>query len=340
MSLRFSTAATLSLLASSACSSPAVDLPAETFARPTAEWQTVWFDEFEGDGLDRTKWKPEQSCWGGGNYERQCYTDRAENIQVSDGILRLIAREEEFTGPRLPEGMRGAPGGEQTQSYTSGKVRTRGLADWKYGRISARLKVPAGQGAWVAFWMMPADDAYGSWPLSGEIDIMESVNQETPCEACAGGIERKTSAALHFGGAIPDNTYLYNSTGDGALVGPSEEWRVYTVEWAEGVMQWFVDGDVFLRLDSEDWYTTSPRAEGRPHTPFDQPFYLMLNYAVGGRLPEQFNDGGFDPSIYPSELLVDWVKVEQCDGDETGLACLSETDWTGTPKGPWEVQAR
>ena len=304
-------------------------------------WELVWLDEFEGDGLDRSLWKPEESCWGGGNNERQCYTDRETNIRVEDGVLRLIAEAETFTGPLYPEGMHGAPGGETTQAYTSGKIRTLGLGEWKYGRFSARLKLPAGQGAWPAFWMMPARAVYGDWPLSGELDVMEAVNLETPCEDCVDGVERRTSGAVHFGGHAPDNTYLFNKTAGDRTPGPSEEWRVYSVEWAEGVMQWLVDGEVFLRLTSDEWFTEAPEAEGRPHAPFDQPFYLMLNLAVGGNLAEKSNGGGFDPDTFPAELQADWVRVEQCTADiETGRACLSRQDWDGVPMGPWEKQAR
>jgi beta-glucanase (GH16 family) len=306
----------------------------------SGNWETVWIDEFDGDELDRTKWKPEESCWGGGNNERQCYTDRPENVSFQDGILYLQAQEEEFTGPNLPEGLWGAPDGERTQAYTSGKIRTRGLASWQYGRFSARLKLPEGQGTWPAFWMMSADDTYGPWPLSGEIDIMEAVNLETPCSECPGGIERRTSGALHFGDAIPNNTYLYLNREVEDEVGPSNEWRVYTVEWAQDAMQWFVDGEIFMRIESDDWFTKAPEANGRPYAPFDQPFYMMLNLAVGGNLAEKKNGGGFDPDAFPTALLVDWVKVEQCAGDDTGRACMTSTNWSGTPKGPWETQAR
>ena len=300
-------------------------------------WQTVFFDDFDGDEIDRSKWKPEESCWGGGNNERQCYVDRPENIQVKDGALRLIAIPGEFTGPRLPEGMIGAPDGTETKPYTSGKVRTRGIAYYKYGRVSARIKLPEGQGTWPAFWMMPEHDAYGTWPVSGEIDIMEATNQETYCDECPNDIERRTSGALHFGGKIPDNTYYFLKTSGDGDIGPSREWRTYSVEWAEGVIQWFVDGEIFMRVRSDDWYTDSPLAAGREYAPFDQPFYFMLNLAVGGRLAEEQNGGGFDPASFPAELQVDWVRFEQCREDiATGLACLSDQPWDGILDGPWE----
>lgn len=302
-------------------------------------WQLVWEDDFNGDALDRTKWAPEESCWGGGNNERQCYTDREKNITVADGMLKLIARRERFTGRLYPVDMN-KPKEKKFQYYTSGKVRTLGLGDWKYGRFSARIKLPAGQGTWPAFWMMPARPAYGEWPLSGEIDIMEAVNLDTPCEECAVGIETRTSGALHFGDLIPDNTYLFLKSPESEGPGPDDEWRVYTVEWAEDTIQWFVDGDIFMRLTADQWFTASPLAEGRDYAPFDQPFYLMLNLAVGGNLPEKSNNGGFDKSIYPVEMLIDWVRVEQCAGDDTGKTCLSQDPWDGTPQGPWETQAR
>ena len=305
------------------------------------QWQTVWRDDFNGDRLDGTKWKPEESCWGGGNNERQCYTARDENIRVEDGVLRLIAKKGRYTGRLYPEGMEGAPGGKAWKPYTSGKIRTLGIAEWKYGRFSARMKLPAGQGTWPAFWMMPAGDVYGNWPLSGEIDIMEAVNLETPCADCPGGVERRTSGAIHFGAPPPKNTYWFLKDSGERVPGPSDEYRVYTVEWAEGVLQWLVDDKVFMRIESDQWYTMAPEAEGREFAPFDQPFYLMLNLAVGGNLAEKSNGGGFDKSSFPAELLVDWVSVEQCAGDmETGRACITEQNWVGKPNGPWETQAR
>jgi beta-glucanase (GH16 family) len=304
-------------------------------------WEVVWQDDFEGSELDRDRWQPEVSCWGGGNNERQCYTDRQKNIRVEDGALHLIARRERFTGPLYPPELAYLGDGKKTQRYTSGKVRTKGLASWKYGRFSARIKLPAGQGTWPAFWMMPEDDAYGSWPLSGEIDIMEAVNLGTPCDECAAGIETRTSGALHFGDTAPNNTYLFLKADEMSEGTPADDWHVYTVEWAEDRIQWFVDGEIFLRIDADDWHTASEAAEGRAFAPFDQPFYLMLNYAVGGNLAEKSNDGGFDRSSFPSTLLIDWVKVEACEGDrKTGRACLTEAKWDGKPQGPWETQAR
>lgn len=301
----------------------------------TALWVVVWEDNFEGEDIDRSKWLPEVSCWGGGNNERQCYTDRVDNVKVENGVLKLIAKPETYTAKLYPDGMRGAPGANRTQAYTSGKVRTRGLASWKYGRISARIKLPSGLGTWPAFWMMPANDFYGNWPLSGEIDIMEAVNLGAKCEKCLGGIFNQTSGALHFGGLPPDNTFWYRYNEEKSEFGPWQEWRIYSVEWGAGLIQWFVDGKLFLQLYSDMWYTDSSVGASRPHAPFDQPFYLMINLAVGGNLVEK-NGGGFNPEAFPAEMLVDWVRVEQCDVDmATGRQCMVDSPWDGTISGPW-----
>lgn len=314
--------------------------PSEMDQVSVASWQLVWEDEFNGSALDGSKWAPEVSCWGGGNNERQCYTDREVNVQVNDGVLHLKAIKEDYTAQLYPAGWPVSSDETRTQHYTSGKVRSLGLAEWQFGRFSAKMKLPAGQGPWPAFWMMPSEGVYGHWPLSGEIDILEAVNLETPCADCPGGIERRTSGAVHFGGAMPDNTYLYLNTVGDEDVGPSQDWRTYTLEWAEGTLQWFADGEPLMRVTSDEWYTVAKAAEGRPHAPFDQPFYIMLNLAVGGNLAERKNGAGFDPDAFPAELLIDWVRVEQCEGDETGRACLTEANWSRSPMGPWETLAR
>ncbi len=287
------------------------------------DWQLVWSDEFEGTELDRAKWTPEESCWGGGNNERQCYTDREDNVQIVNGLLRLIGQSETFTGPEFPPEVNSSS--MATQEYTSGKVRTRDLADWTYGRVSARMKLPAGQGTWPAFWMMPAESIYGSWPLSGEIDIMEAVNLGANCSDCTGAFEDRVLGTIHFGNEIPDNEYFGQRTTlpNGAL--PQDEYHVYSVEWGEGKILWFVDDQLYHKADTGDWYTGAPNAAGNPNAPFDQRFYLMCNLAVGGNFPETTNESTFDPDSFPNEFLVDWVRVYECATDAaTGRTCMQE----------------
>lgn len=286
-------------------------------------WGLVWSDEFDGDALDPQKWAPEVSCWGGGNSERQCYTDREENVQVVNGLLRLVARAETFTGPSYPPEWND-PTPENTQDYTSGKIRTRDLADWTYGRFEIRAKMPQGQGMWPALWMLPAEDFYGTWPLSGEIDIMEAVNLGAFCNSCTGEVgENRTSAALHFGDAWPANQSVSQKVElpDGA--NPADDYHVWAVEWGEGRMHFFFNDVKFYSVYNFQWYTAAVDSATNPNAPFDRPFYLMANVAVGGNWPENVNSLGIAEDAVPNEMLVDWVRVYQCTDDiATGLACM------------------
>lgn len=293
-------------------------------ARDESGWQLVWADEFDGEALDPQKWAPEQSCWGGGNDERQCYTARPENIEVRDGTLRLKARRERWRGPAFPPEIAPDPNPRRTQPFTSGKVRTRGLTSWKYGRFEVRARVPAGQGTWAAVWMMPQDDIYGGWPLSGEIDILEAVNLGAACEECGGKQgENRVISALHFGAAPPGNRHVDTrvTLPDASL--PSDGFHVWAVEWGEGLMRFFLDGKPYWEVTQEAWFTASPKARGRPGAPFDQRFYIMANLAVGGRLSENHNDGGIAEASFPAQLEIDWIRVYQCPADpDRGLACM------------------
>lgn len=290
----------------------------------TAGWQLVWADEFSGSELDRSKWTPEKSCWGGGNDERQCYTDRPANIMVRDGVLHLAARKERFFGPDRPPEIAATPNPQITREYTSGKIRTRGLHSWKYGRIEIRARVPAGQGTWPAVWMMPEGDAYGPWPLSGEIDILEAVNIGASCAECSGGTgENRTLSALHFGDRPPANRFVDRRVALFSMKLPSEGFHVWTLEWGEGLMRFYLDGQQYWQLTEADWDSASPLAQGRVHAPFDQPFYIMANLAVGGRLSETNNDKGVAHDAIPAEFAIDWIRIYQCAADtERGLSCM------------------
>jgi beta-glucanase (GH16 family) len=312
---------TAALLLSGAAS-PAAEQPLAP--REGAGWELVWADEFEGTSLDRTKWTPEVSCWGGGNNERQCYTDRPDNIAVEGGMLLLKAKKERFAGPARPPEIAERDNPTQVQSHTSGKVRTIGLHAWRYGRIEVRAKVPAGQGTWPAIWMMPQDNAYGRWPRSGEIDILEAVNIGAKCKVCDGGRgENRTISALHFGDYPPENRFVdhRNPLPGGGL--PSDAFHIYAVEWGEGLIRFLVDDRVHLTVTAEQWSTAAPSAKGNPAAPFDQPFYLMANLAVGGRLSEENNAKGVAASSFPAQFAIDWIRVYRCARDpETGRACI------------------
>lgn len=289
-----------------------VALPAPGTARaPATEsgWQLAWSDEFEGAAIDSAKWDFDVDCWGGGNNERQCYTDRRENAAVQGGILTITARKEAHTGPALPPHMRAAaagPGERTTKAYTSARMVTRGKAAWRYGRIEVRAKLPAGQGTWPAIWMLPEEQAYGSWASSGEIDILEAVNLGVPCATCPGGHDNTILGTLHFGGRWPDNALASTETQAPDVL---DGFHTFGIIWAPGRIDWTYDGQVYATKRRGDWWTVASRS---PDAPFDRPFHLILNLAVGGGLSEERGLKGIDEKIWPQTMQVDWVRVWQC----------------------------
>lgn len=254
-------------------------------ATPPGDWRLVWSDEFEGQALDERKWGIAEDCWGGGNEERQCYASSA--LAVADGRLRITASREPGTAPVVPD----APGVEhRTLPYRSAKILTRGKASWLHGRFEIRARTPVGQGLWPAFWMLPEGYGYGQGMPAGEIDIMEIVNPGSPCPACEGERENRVWGAIHVGGE--------QRPGVSAVV-PGQPWsdfHTYAVEWTPEGFAWLLDGRP---------YATAAAAGA----PFDRPYYLILNMAVGGRWPEGANARGIDEAAFPATLEIDWVRV-------------------------------
>ncbi len=282
----------------------------QAMADPHA-WRLVWADEFDGTEIDRTRWGFDVDCWGGGNAERQCYTARPQNAFVSDGTLKIVARQETSEGPALPPRLDNAlPPAERgqlkTQPFTSARLTTLGKASWTYGRIEVRARAPEGQGAWAAVWMLPTEDFYGGWAASGEIDIMEAVNIGAACAECPDGRENNIFGTIHFGGAWPRNRY----TGKRTDLPPSDDgFHVYAIEWREGEIKWFVDDKHYLTLTSADWRSDTMPADLPPQAPFDRPFYLIMNLAIGGHLAEDRNERGVSSTGFPKTMEVDWVRV-------------------------------
>ncbi|GJM18262.1 MAG: hypothetical protein DHS20C14_04750 [Phycisphaeraceae bacterium] len=247
-----------------------------------AQLDLVWSDEFDGPTLDLSKWEPMigNGCSYGvcdwGNNEWQYYTDRPENIAFSGGVMSIIARNEFF-------------GGKQ---YTSARLRTLNKGDFLYGRIEARLQLPDAGGVWPAFWMLPTGSPYGGWAASGEIDIMESIN--TPSQV---------HGTLHYGNDWPNNV----STGGSTTMGGTDfgaGFHVYAIEWEADVIRWYIDDVLFSTKTSAQWFSNAPAASGNPRAPFDTPFHILLNVAVGGNWP-----GNPTPGDYPVQMNVDYVRV-------------------------------
>lgn len=251
-------------------------LPLHLYAQ---NWQVVWHDEFEGKSLDQEKWSYQTGTgseyglndWG--NNELQYY--REENVSVSDGMLHITAKRESYNG----------------KSYTSGRIRTIDKGDWTYCRIEFRAKMPLGKGLWAAVWMLPTDNAYGGWAASGELDIMEYLGHET----------NTVHGTLHYGNTWPNNQHKGTSftLSDGDF---SSEFHDFALEWVEGEMKWFVDGELYQRLRKGAWWSTG----GPFPAPFDKDFHLLVNLAVGGNWP-----GNPVGTTFPQELVLDYIRVFQ-----------------------------
>lgn len=238
----------------------------------------VWSDEFDGAALDPAVWffetgdGTDQGIPGWGNNELEYYLP--DNAQLAGGMLTITAKEESIA----------------QYNYTSARINTRDRFAFRYGRIEARMRLPAGQGLWPAFWLLSQDETYGPWPQSGEIDIMEAVNLEG-----TGG--NNVLGTLHYGPAFPNNVF----TGSSYTVPSSAttEFHDYAIEWDDGEIRWYVDGVLYAMQNS--WSTPSAAFSA----PFDQSFYIILNVAVGGNLPGAPNAS----TVFPVTMDVDYVRV-------------------------------
>jgi len=261
-------------------------------------WVLHWSDEFNGNELDESVWS---KVYHGNpdNGELQFYTPRSENIEVSDGTLKLIARKETYTaqGPWM-----NAP---ETREYTSGKIETQGKLTFQYGKIEARMKLPRGKGTWPAFWMLGENlfDAGVGWPKCGEIDIMEHGQDFDNLGAAI-----HTESYNHTIGTQKTGTYIISDY--------DTDFHTYGLEWSENKLSFYVDGNHYFSL------TKDAIGSSESEWPFDQPFWLILNHAVGGAW-----GGTPDDSLYPHTTEVDWVRVykdiplpvSDIDSDITGL---------------------
>lgn len=241
----------------------------------------VWEDDFDGPTLDYSKWECEVNALGGGNNELQIYTDQARNVRLENGCLVLEAHRETTT-------LSGA-----VRDYSSGRVRTKHRGDWCYGRFEIRAKLPKGPGIWPAIWMLPTDEKYGPWAASGEIDIMELLGHEP----------HQIMGTIHYGAAWPQNTSdgsenFRLETGDF-----SDGFHVFRIDWDETGMKWFCDDQLFRETPASRWFSKSASSPA----PFNERFHILLNIAVGGNWPGNPND----QTIFPQQMLVDWVRVYQ-----------------------------
>ena len=300
--------ALMALIALTGAAQPPTALLTQPNAAPPAQpqWMLAWSDEFDGNRIDPAKWGLEDDCWGGGNDERQCYTKSRSNAQLEGGLLVITARRQHATGPALPKAQRALasnPEATATREFTSAKLMTRGKAAWRYGRIEVRARLPQGQGTWPAIWMLPEHDKYGRWAASGEIDILEAVNLGVSCAACAGGHEDTILGTIHFGKVWPGNTFASTEIHEPAVL---SGFHTFAVEWEPAKITWLVDGRVYAVRHANEWFTGGSQVPGAP---FDQPFHLIINLAIGGKLAEGRGTGGVQDRDFPKRFEIDWVRV-------------------------------
>ena len=260
--------------------------------------EPVWRDEFNGNSLDDTKWDYYTGGWKDENQQVQnCYKRESENVNVSGGSLNLVG---------LYKPGETCTGNTKTGDFTSGFVQTKGKANFKYGYIEARIKMPKNKSTWPGFWMSPSDKKYGDWPNSGEIDIVEAKGSN-PKFAASDAHWRKQSTTPGVPGShgsrqrvIPQNKFDSKDT---------SEWHTYGVKWTEGKLEYYIDGEFHGEIDG----FKNNNSTGNPNGPFDQDFFLRLNLAIGGNyIDAPWNDahnsvGAADD--FPATMSVDYVRV-------------------------------
>lgn len=242
------------------------------------KYQLVWQDEFDYIGLpDSTKWAydTEGNKEGWGNDEAQYYTEANEkNAHVENGILYITALKENFEG----------------KEYTSARLVSK--ADWEYGKIEVNAKIPAGRGTWSAIWAMPGGWSFhdGNWPDIGEIDIMEHVGHDL-------GI-------VHASAHSKDYQWQKGTQKTGTIKVPDVhvKFHSYVMEWTPDLMKAFVDDSLYFEYKNEGL--------GESTWPYDKPFYLIMNVAVGGAWG---NMQGIDEDAFPQTMEIDYVRVYQKD---------------------------
>jgi len=240
----------------------------------------VWSDEFNGKNgsqPDPSKWTYDIGGSGWGNHELEYYTNRRENARIENGNLVIAARQEPY---KAPDGA--------DFDYTSARLKTQGLFSHAYGRFEARIKLPAGQGLWPAFWMLGDNFGSAGWPKCGEIDIMENVGKEP-------GINHGSLHGPSSTNATSDLTATITLPAGQAL---SNDFHVYAVEWEPDAIRFYLDANLYATFAAAQWPPGGTWI-------FDHRFFLILNVAVGGDWPGSPDD----TTDFPQTMLVDYVRV-------------------------------
>ena len=234
----------------------------------------VWSDEFNYKGLpDSTKWGFDVGGNGWGNNEAQFYTKAdTNNAIVGKGFLSIIARKEKY----------------ENKEYTSARMITKGKADWSFGRVDIRAKLPKGRGTWPAGWMLGSNINTVGWPQCGEVDVMEHVGYDP--DTIVGSIH--STSYNHVKGTQKTKRIFIKN--------PYTEFHIYGCEWNTEKMVFLLDGMPYLTVPNEH--------KTEKEWPFNNPMFVILNVAVGGNWGGK---KGIDESIFPVRMEVDYVRVFQ-----------------------------
>jgi len=238
---------------------------------PYGTWNIVWSDEFNGTSLDQKTWTFDTGGTGWGNSELENYTSRPTNVFVSGGCLNIVARRENYG----------------SQSFTSARVKSQGRASWTYGRFEWRARFPAGAGFWPALWMLGTNISSIGWPGCGEIDVVET----------QGYALTNAQGSLHSGS---DETAIYTLPGGASMT----NFHTYVLDWTTNAILWYVDGHLYQTQSS--WSSSV----GPYPAPFNQPFFIVMNLAVGGNYVGYPSVAAIESgSTFPGVMQVDYVRV-------------------------------
>ncbi len=239
-------------------------------------YKLVWSDSFDKDGEpDPSKWVRDLGGHGGGNNEAQYYTDALKNCRVEDGKLIIEAHKESY----------------ENKDYTSGKLMTKGLQSFKYGKCRIKAKLPGGLGSWSAIWFMPDDFGISkSWPACGEIDFVEHIGRKKDM--------------LHFSLHTESYNHKYGNeyTSKQTIEGLVDQFAVYEMIWDEDKIQFLVNDVVYTEFTKGEYGKNSDESGW----PFDKPYYLIINLAIGG-----YWGGAIDDCIFPLKMEIDFVEFYQ-----------------------------
>jgi beta-glucanase (GH16 family) len=230
----------------------------------------VWSEEFNYNGLpDDTKWSynegtgcPQICGWG--NNELEYYTTKdLSNAKVENGVLKITALKQ----------------AKENSAYTSARIVSKNKAVFKYGRMECRAKLPTSKGTWPSFWMLGSNFDKVGWPACGEIDIMEHKGNDL----------NKIYGTLHY-----PKHFGENGNGKTTMIKDVSKFHIYSVEWSEKMISFFVDGKQYNQIENDETL------------PFNQNFYFIINLAIGGNFA-----GAVDPGLLNETMEVDYVRVYQ-----------------------------